>query len=146
MSFELDVLALRASMEPRGKEALEEYIKLGKAQGLAKKLQTDTEKGINNSNEEISRRTKTFGANFIPPKKPKTFWELAIAAVEDLTLQILIGCAIVSIALAIFNFFAHQSQGADLQCLPRAGNAIDIYSLNNTSINPETNPKNNLPF
>ena len=143
MSFELDVLALRASMEPRGKEALEEYNKLGKAQGLAKKLQTDTEKGINNSNEEISRRTKAFGANFIPPKKPKTFWELAIAAVEDLTLQILIGCAIVSIALAIFNFFAHQSQGADLQCLPRAG-AIDIYSLNNTSINPDQITKNNL--
>ena len=117
-SFNLTIKDLKHAMELRGSEAHEEYKRLGGAKGIAKSLKTDTEKGINNSQKDIEDRTNEFGANFIPPKKPKTFFELALAAVEDLTLQILIGCAVLSLLLAFFNFFTHGKESASLQCKP----------------------------
>lgn len=43
-----------------------------------------------------------FGANLIPPKKPKTFLQLVWEALQDVTLIILEVAAVVSLGLSFF--------------------------------------------
>jgi len=110
---------LREMMEARNAEALEKYVENGGAAGIAKRLKTCVDKGIHGDiAEEIQSRQNAFDVNYIPPKKPKSFWELAWEAMQDLTLIILIICAFISIALATIQFISHQNSGPteDKQC------------------------------
>ena len=80
---------LREMMEARNAEALEKYVENGGATGIAKRLKTCVDKGIHGDiAEEIKSRQNAFDVNYIPPKKPKSFWELAWEAMQDLTLII----------------------------------------------------------
>ena len=109
-------------MQQRGEDSLEAYANENGSTGIAKKLATNVDSGIKTETAD-SRRTK-FGKNFIPPKKPKTFWELALEAMKDTTLQILIACAVVSILLATYQYVQHHGGESDetaveLQCRAR---------------------------
>lgn len=58
--------------------------------------------GLSGSAADLKHRTETFGSNTIPPKPPKTFWQLVYEALQDVTLIILEIAAIVSLLLAFY--------------------------------------------
>lgn len=62
----------------------------------------------------MERRYQTFGHNFIPPKKAKTFLELVWEALQDVTLIILEAAAIISLGLSFY-----QPPGGDSECKER---------------------------
>jgi len=127
---------LREMMEARNVEALQKYEENGGANGIAKRLKTCVDKGIHGDlASEIAARQAAFDVNYIPPKKPKSFWELAWEAMQDLTLIILILCAFISIALATIQFISHQNSGPteDKQCEaidPEGSSLSESTSLN----------------
>ena len=103
------VKQLREMMEARNAEALQKFEEAGGANGIASKLKTNVDKGIcGDIEEEKKQRQEAFDVNYIPPKKPKSFLELAWEAMQDLTLIILIICAFISIALATIQFISHS--------------------------------------
>jgi len=56
--------------------------------------------GLSGSESDLGHRREVFGWNIIPPKPPKTFLELVWAALQDITLIILIAAAAISLGLA----------------------------------------------
>lgn len=52
--------------------------------------------------QDIPKRREVFGANLIPPAKPKSFLQLVWEALQDVTLIILLGAAIISLALSFY--------------------------------------------
>ncbi|KAL8489488.1 hypothetical protein ACS0TY_025401 [Phlomoides rotata] len=73
--------------------------KLKGVEGLADKLNVSLEKGVNSSN--ILTRQNIYGANTYTEKPPKGFWTFVWDALHDLTLIILIVCAVVSIGVGL---------------------------------------------
>lgn len=67
--------------------------------GLERKLSVSFENGVPSS--EITRRQKLFGLNRFVEKPSRPFWMFVWDALQDLTLLILIVCAVVSIAIGI---------------------------------------------
>lgn len=79
-----------------------EYKTLGQLNGIAKRLQVPhLDKGIDGSPEDMKRRWEVFGHNTYTEKPPKGFLVFVWEAFQDLTLAILIVCAIVSLAIGI---------------------------------------------
>lgn len=58
--------------------------------------------GLSGQPADIEKRKEVFGANLIPPKKPKTFLQLVWEALQDVTLIILEVAAVVSLGLSFF--------------------------------------------
>lgn len=58
--------------------------------------------GISGSELDIKHRRETFGSNVIPPKPPKTFFQLVWEAMQDVTLIILQIAALVSFVLSLY--------------------------------------------
>ena len=58
--------------------------------------------GLSGQPADIEKRKDVFGANLIPPKKPKTFLQLVWEALQDVTLIILEVAAVVSLGLSFF--------------------------------------------
>lgn len=56
-------------------------------------------KGI--SEKEVADRSRVYGTNTFPTREPKTFCALVIEALDDLTMQILIFCAFISIIISL---------------------------------------------
>ncbi|KAI3382101.1 hypothetical protein SNEBB_009653 [Seison nebaliae] len=75
--------------------------KYGGIEGLAGALNSDARRGINAT--DINEREEVYGRNEIPPKPPKTFFELVWEAIQDVTLIILIICAIISLGLSFYH-------------------------------------------
>ena len=73
----------------------------GGLKAISDHLKTDLKTGISNQPGDLEPRISTFGANFIPPSPPKAFWSLCLDALQDKTLIILIGAAIISIVLGL---------------------------------------------
>ena len=67
--------------------------------------------GLSGDPADLERRHQTFGQNFIPPKKPKTFLELVWEALQDVTLIILEAAAIISLGLSFY-----QPPGKESEC------------------------------
>jgi hypothetical protein len=63
--------------------------------------------GLSGKPEDLEHRRQTFGSNVIPPKPPKTFFQLILEAMQDVTLVILIVAAVVSLGLS---FYPHDSK------------------------------------
>uniref|UniRef100_A0AC34GY99 Cation-transporting P-type ATPase N-terminal domain-containing protein n=1 Tax=Panagrolaimus sp. ES5 TaxID=591445 RepID=A0AC34GY99_9BILA len=95
-----DLKTLMTFRKHEGKEMIE--TKFGGIDELCKKLNTDPENGISNSEEELSQRRVKYGANEIPAQPMKSFLELAWDAMQDTTLVILIVSAIVSLILSFY--------------------------------------------
>ncbi|KAI6210887.1 Calcium-transporting ATPase [Aphelenchoides besseyi] len=102
---------LRDLMKIRGNAArknLEE--EWGGVSGLCTKLAVDPRHGLHGTEEELDKRREKFGANEIPGKKPKNFFQLMWRAFNDTTMIILFICGIFSLAL---NFVPSHSGGEE---------------------------------
>jgi len=75
----------------------------------------DYVEGLSGSDSDLVHRRQVFGSNVIPPKPPKTFLELVWAALQDITLIILIAAAAISLGLA----FIPSQQPSDCEHLTR---------------------------
>uniref|UniRef100_A0A8C6LDJ3 Calcium-transporting ATPase n=1 Tax=Nothobranchius furzeri TaxID=105023 RepID=A0A8C6LDJ3_NOTFU len=120
--FGVTVQELRELMELRGSEALQKIQDgYGDTEGLCQRLQSSTTDGLSCDPADLERRRQTFGCNFIPPKKPKTFLELVWEALQDVTLIILEAAAIISLGLSFY-----QPPGKESECkTPGYGGAED---------------------
>lgn len=70
--------------------------------------------GLSGDPADLERRYQTYGQNFIPPKKAKTFLELVWEALQDVTLIILEAAAIISLGLSLY-----QPPGKESECKGR---------------------------
>ncbi|XP_063319668.1 plasma membrane calcium-transporting ATPase 3b isoform X1 [Pelmatolapia mariae] len=101
--FGVTVQELRELMELRGADALQKIQdSYGDTEGLCRRLQSNTTDGLSGEPADLERRCQTFGQNFIPPKKAKTFLELVWEALQDVTLIILEAAAIISLGLSFY--------------------------------------------
>ncbi len=92
------LMELMAQRRSDGVALIEEY---GGLKCMAEHLKTDMKAGIRCGVGELEARKAAFGANFIPPQPPKAFLALCLDALQDKTLLILIGAAIISIILGV---------------------------------------------
>ncbi len=67
--------------------------------------------GLSDNPADLEKRRQTFGQNFIPPKKPKTFLELVWEALQDVTLIILEIAAIISLGLSFYQPPGDETEG-----------------------------------
>ncbi|XP_060766532.1 plasma membrane calcium-transporting ATPase 2 isoform X2 [Neoarius graeffei] len=101
--FGCSLLELRSLMELRSTEAVvkiqEDY---GDITGLCQRLKTSQTEGLAGDPVDLEKRREVFGANLIPPKKPKTFLQLVWEALQDVTLIILEIAALISLGLSFY--------------------------------------------
>jgi Ca2+ transporting ATPase len=122
--FGISLKELETLMQTRGHEGVKEINETyGGLSGLGLKLKTNliagrinkTKKaiillsifldipGLSGDGTDLSTRTTAFGRNEIPPKAPKTFFRLMFEALQDVTLVILIICAVISFGLSFYH-------------------------------------------
>ncbi|XP_005987133.1 plasma membrane calcium-transporting ATPase 2 isoform X1 [Latimeria chalumnae] len=113
---------LRSLMELRGTEGVvkiqESY---GGIDGFCRRIKTSAIEGLPGTAADLDKRRQTFGQNFIPPKKPKTFLQLVWEALQDVTLIILEIAALISLGLS---FYQPPGEGSEV-CGSAAGGAED---------------------
>ncbi|KAL2466006.1 Calcium-transporting ATPase 4 [Abeliophyllum distichum] len=73
--------------------------KLKGVEGLSKKLYVSLDEGVKSS--DVPTRKNVFGSNLYTEKPSKSFWMFVWEALHDLTLIILIVCAVVSIGVGL---------------------------------------------
>lgn len=100
--FGITLKQLRELMELRGMEAVNRIKEMGGITELCKKLYTSPTEGLGENATDMQNRRETFGSNTIPPKKPKTFWQLVWEALQDATLIILEIAALISLVLSLY--------------------------------------------
>ncbi|CAM9967419.1 unnamed protein product [Lampetra fluviatilis] len=116
--FGCSLQELRDLMEVRGTEAIAKVAEAyGGVHGLCHRLGTSPTDGLSGSQADLEQRRAVFGANLIPPKKPKSFLALVWEALQDVTLIILEVAALVSLGLS----FYHPPEGNDESCGNAAG-------------------------
>lgn len=76
--------------------------KYGGVNELCRKLYTSSNEGLSGSPVDLEHRRKVFGTNVIPPKPPKTFFQLVWEAIQDVTLIILLVAALISLGLSFY--------------------------------------------
>ncbi|XP_062263913.1 plasma membrane calcium-transporting ATPase 1-like isoform X1 [Platichthys flesus] len=120
--FGMAVTDLRDLMELRSAEAVtliqETY---GDVQGICRRLKTSPIEGLSGNPVDLEKRHASFGKNFIPPKKAKSFLALVWEALQDVTLIILEIAAIISLGLS----FYHPPGGDSEACGQVAGGVED---------------------
>lgn len=100
--YRISLKELRELMEHRGREGIQRIQDFGGVEGVMDRLYTSEDKGLSGSRADIEHRRETFGSNVIPPKPPKTFFQLVCEAVQDITLIILIISALISLGLSFY--------------------------------------------
>jgi len=78
-----------------------ELERLGGADGLLSKLQTDVSAGIGGDDDEIARRKAHFGSNYVEPEPPESIFAMAWTALQDPCLIFLCFAAMVSFLVGI---------------------------------------------
>lgn len=68
-------------------------------EGLAEALRVSLQEGI--SSHDVEHRQKTYGFNRFTEKPSRSFWMFVWDAMQDLTLIILMVCAVVSVGVGI---------------------------------------------
>jgi len=112
-TYGLTVTELRELMELRGHEAYEVIqTKYGGVAEMCRKLYTSANEGLSGSPADLEHRVKEFGANEIPPKPPKSFFQLVWEAVQDVTLIILLVAAVISLGLSFYQPSSSGEEGA----------------------------------
>uniref|UniRef100_A0A4W6CBL3 Calcium-transporting ATPase n=1 Tax=Lates calcarifer TaxID=8187 RepID=A0A4W6CBL3_LATCA len=120
--FGISMTDLRGLMELRSAEAVNKIRDTyGDVQGICRRLKTSPIEGLSGNPVDLEKRHTTFGKNFIPPKKPKTFLQLVWEALQDVTLIILEIAAIISLGLS----FYHPPGGDSEACGQVAGGVED---------------------
>ncbi|XP_070503419.1 plasma membrane calcium-transporting ATPase 2 isoform X3 [Chironomus tepperi] len=100
--YRITLKELRELMENRGREGIQKIQEYGGVTGVMERLYTSEDKGLSGNRQDIEHRRETFGSNVIPPKPPKTFFQLVCEAVQDITLIILIVSALISLGLSFY--------------------------------------------
>lgn len=100
--YRITLKELRELMEHRGREGIQKLQEFGGVTGVMERLYTSEDKGLSGNKSDIEHRRETFGSNVIPPKPPKTFFQLVCEAVQDITLIILIISALISLVLSFY--------------------------------------------
>jgi len=118
--YGLSLQQLRTLMEFRGSEAKDELLKLGGAQAITDKLKSNSTNGLDATNvSDIEQRKKSYGHNYIEPKKPPTFLQLCWDACKDPTLIILMVAAIFSILMPVIQTSLSGEESISLRyCIP----------------------------
>ncbi|XP_060926452.1 plasma membrane calcium-transporting ATPase 1-like [Limanda limanda] len=120
--FGMAVTDLRDLMELRSAEAVtliqDTY---GDVQGICRRLKTSPIEGLSGNPVDLEKRHTSFGKNFIPPKKAKSFLALVWEALQDVTLIILEIAAIISLVLSLY----HPPGGDSEACGKVAGGVED---------------------
>ncbi|XP_032893152.1 plasma membrane calcium-transporting ATPase 2-like [Amblyraja radiata] len=113
---------LRSLMELRGPEGVQKIQDTyGDMNGFCRRLKTSPTEGLAGNPVDLENRKQTFGQNFIPPKKPKTFLQLIWEALQDVTLIILEIAAIISLGLSFYQPPGERSE----MCGSAAGGVED---------------------
>lgn len=92
------LMELMAQRRKDGVSLLEEY---GGLKCMAEHLKTDLKSGVKVGPGGFEARRAAFGVNFIPPPPSKSFISLCWDAVQDKTLLLLTGAAIISIIIGL---------------------------------------------
>uniref|UniRef100_A0A7N2LWE0 P-type Ca(2+) transporter n=1 Tax=Quercus lobata TaxID=97700 RepID=A0A7N2LWE0_QUELO len=74
---------------------------IGGVDRLASGLKTNVESGIQGNIEDIAHRHETFGTNTYKRPPTKSFFHFVVKAFKDLTILILLGCAVLSLVFGI---------------------------------------------
>uniref|UniRef100_A0A8C4IFC5 Calcium-transporting ATPase n=1 Tax=Dicentrarchus labrax TaxID=13489 RepID=A0A8C4IFC5_DICLA len=120
--FGVTVADLRDLMELRSAEAVNKIQETyGDVQGICRRLKTSPIEGLSGNPVDLEKRHTSYGQNFIPPKKAKTFLQLVWEALQDVTLIILEIAAIISLGLS----FYHPPGGDSEACGQVSGGAED---------------------
>ncbi|CAF1067728.1 unnamed protein product, partial [Didymodactylos carnosus] len=102
--YKITLQELELLMQTRGREGMEILQNAhGGIQGVGEKLKTNIISGLSGDPDDITKREQAFGRNEIPPKPPKTFFRLMFEAIQDVTLIILIICAVISFGLSFYH-------------------------------------------
>lgn len=120
--FGCSVQDLRDLMELRSGEAVNRISEnYGGVTSICRRLKTSPVEGLSGNLADLEKRRQTFGKNFIPPKKAKTFLQLVWEALQDVTLIILEIAAIISLGLS----FYHPPGGNNEACGEAGGGVED---------------------
>ncbi|XP_073522670.1 plasma membrane calcium-transporting ATPase 4 isoform X5 [Phyllobates terribilis] len=120
--FGCSVQELRDLMELRSGEAVNRIRdSYGGVSSICRRLKTSPVEGLSGNLADLEKRRQTFGKNFIPPKKAKTFLQLVWEALQDVTLIILEIAAIISLGLS----FYHPQGENNEACAEAAGGVED---------------------
>ncbi|XP_067287650.1 plasma membrane calcium-transporting ATPase 4 isoform X1 [Pseudorasbora parva] len=120
--FGCTMMQLRDLMELRSGDAVNKIAEcFGDVQGICRRLRTSPIEGLSGNPSDLEKRHTSFGKNFIPPKKPKTFLQLVWEALQDVTLIILEVAAIISLGLS---FYHPQGESSD-NCGQASGGVED---------------------
>eukprot|EP00245_Coleochaete_scutata_P007824 TRINITY_DN235_c0_g1_i2.p1 TRINITY_DN235_c0_g1~~TRINITY_DN235_c0_g1_i2.p1 ORF type:complete len:1141 (-),score=219.14 TRINITY_DN235_c0_g1_i2:536-3958(-) len=80
-----------------------EYLNgLGGIDGLARAVGTDLDSGIHGSQEDLAERQKRFGSNKYTETPPTSFLSFVWEAFQDITLLVLVFCAILSLVVGVW--------------------------------------------
>jgi P-type Ca2+ transporter type 2B len=109
--YRISLKELRELMEHRGREGIQRVQDYGGVEGVMERLYTSEDKGLSGNKADVDHRRETFGSNVIPPKPPKTFFQLVCEAVQDITLIILIISALISLLLSFYKPEDEDSEG-----------------------------------
>ena len=100
----------RSSLNKIDQSSLTELVKeknieklqiVGGVDGVASSLETNVECGIHGNVEDIAHRHKAFGSNTYKRPPKKSFFHFVVEAFKDLTILILLGCAVLSLVFGI---------------------------------------------
>ncbi|XP_047313305.1 putative calcium-transporting ATPase 13, plasma membrane-type [Impatiens glandulifera] len=97
ISMEIDRKALSLLVPERNMEALAMFG--GGVESLAVALQSDTKLGI--SSGDVKRRVEMFGSNTYVKPPVRSFFSFVVEAFKDITIIILLACAILSLGFGI---------------------------------------------
>jgi len=122
VEFGVSLSELKSLMQNKGKDSISEVERLyTDVEEVCKLLKTSPTKGIAGNPGELERRKNVYGANIIPPKKPKTLLTLIWEALQDVTLIILEIAAVISLGLS---FYKPGGESEAKECLPHSLEAI----------------------
>ncbi|CAJ1947262.1 unnamed protein product [Sphenostylis stenocarpa] len=100
-SFGIDQTALTEIVKEKDLQILHKF---GGVEGVAKALETHVEYGIkggDDDGEDVTRRRQVFGSNTYHKPPSKGFFHFVVEAFKDVTILILLACAVLSLGFGI---------------------------------------------
>ena len=99
--FGISVYQLQDLMSQRSRDGCKRLSEYDGVLGIADMLHSNIKAGLDGSLQDLEARRREYGPNYIAPVPPKSFLALALDAIQDKTLVILIVAALLSIILGV---------------------------------------------
>lgn len=96
-------------------KSLDAFRALGGLEGLARGLHVDINAGlsVDEDAQASAARTRVYGRNQLPPKKPKSIWRLMWITMHEAVLVMLLVAGVISLALGLYETFGvHKEAGS----------------------------------